>query len=333
MGLAYGQRFTSRLLLKDFSKMANSERTSPLLSVVIPVYNSEKILPLTIERTMAALDSDDIDFEIILVNDGSKDASWAICKEQATGKSPVRAFNLLRNYGQHTAMYCGLKASRGDLIVTMDDDLQNPPEEIKHLLVKASEGHDLVFGQFRKKQHGLYRRLGSKLVSLLNERLFGKPKDLVLSNFRLMTRDVVDRICSYRTSYPYLQGLALLHAANPCNTLVDHHPRHSGKSNYNIFKILALIVRILFSYSAYPLHFVSAIGVLVSLASFGFGCYSATKSLVIGVQVPGWTSVVVLTSFLNGVSLLLLSFVGEYVIRVLNQSSTDEGYHVKDRVD
>ena len=152
------------------------------------------------------------------------------------------AIDLLKNYGQHTAVFAGLRHSEGRYAITMDDDLQNPPEEIPPLLAKAEEGYDLVIGRFERKRHSLSRRWGSKLVDWMNRRVFHKPKGLVLTSFRCIRRDVVDRMADYRTAYPYIPGLALMFSRSRVNIPVEHHPRTVGKSNYSLLRILAVVL-------------------------------------------------------------------------------------------
>src|SRR5262245_23689081 len=217
-------------------------------SVVIPVFNSEEIVGETIRRTVAFFEGEHLSYEIILVNDASSDGSWEVLREAAARYPHVRVVNLLRNYGQHNANLCGLRRSKGDYVVTMDDDLQNPPEEIIHLIDEAMQGADAVFGEFRHKQASRHRRLGSIAIGLMNRRIFGQPPDLVVSNFRLLRRDVVDRICASRSAYPYITGQALLYSNRPANARVEHSPRPAGKSNYNPVRIARLVLRILFSY-------------------------------------------------------------------------------------
>lgn len=301
-------------------------------SVVIPVYNSAEIVGETVDRTVRFFEEQGLAYELILVNDGSRDESWQVLREKARAHPHVTAVNLLKNYGQHTAVLCGFQKSTGDYVITMDDDLQNPPEEIVHLIEKSGEDYDLVCGRFRQKQHALYRRLGSRLVAAVNARIFHKPKDLVLTNFRIIRRDVVDRICAYRTSYPYIPGLALMFSSRCANVWVEHHERPRGKSNYNVFKIAELVARILFNYSAYPLRIASATGALIALMSFVLGAYYIIRALLDKVTVAGWTTVVVLISFFSGIIILLLSMLGEYTVRLLNQTSSAESYHVKEVV-
>ena len=308
---------------------SDSPEQRPRLSIVIPVYNSEDLVAATVDRTVSYLAAEGFPFEIILVNDGSTDGSWKVIADKAGRDDRLVAIDLLQNYGQHTAVFAGLRESDGDYAITMDDDQQNPPEEIGKLVAKAEEGFDLVIGRFRQKAHRLYRRLGTRLVGWMNKRIFGKPDDFVLTNFRCIRRDVVERMVSYRTAYPYIPGLALMFSADRANTWVEHHPRPAGKSNYSFARIVAVVLRILFNYSSFPLRFVSLLGLIITAFSFGLTAFLLVKALVVGTSVPGWASVAVLLSFFNGMSLLILSMLGEYTVRLLNQSSQTDPYHVK----
>jgi glycosyltransferase involved in cell wall biosynthesis len=241
----------------------------------------------------------------------------------------VVAVDLLKNYGQHTAVFAGLQLAVGDYVVTIDDDLQNPPEEIPPIVAKAEEGHDLVFGRFHRKRHPLYRRIGTKIVDWMNRRVFGKPKELVLTNFRCIRRDVVDRMCSYQGGYPYIPGLALMYSRRPVNLMVEHEPRRVGSSGYGFRKIFELVFRILVNYSSFPLRLVSIFGLVVTGGAFSLTTFLLIRALVVGTAVPGWTSVAVMLSFFNGVTLLIISMLGEYVVRLLDQSSQTTSYHVR----
>lgn len=304
----------------------------PQFSVVIPVYNSEGIVGETVKRTCETLDAQGVTFEIILVNDGSPDNSWNVIVDIARRDPRVVAINLLRNSGQHAANLCGFRESRGEWVVTMDDDLQNPPEEIAQLAKKAHEGYDLVLGEFRQKQHASYRRLGTRVIRLINQRIFGQEKDLTLTNFRMIRRDVVDRICAYHGPYPYIPGLCLMYSARRANTLVEHHPRKVGRSNYSWRRILQLVAAILFNYSSFPLRVVAGVGLVIALCSFILGVVYLLRGLILGTLVPGWTTLVVLLSFFNGVLMVMLAMLGEYVVRIINQISTSDPYIVSEKV-
>jgi len=310
-----------------------SEEKPTKYSVVIPVYNSEGIVGETVDRTIAFFEKEELAYEIILVNDGSPDNSWDIVREKAETNKHVIAINLLRNYGQHTAVLCGMRKSTGDYVVTLDDDMQNPPENMILLIEKAKEGYDLVVGRFKEKKHALYRRWGSLLVRSINMRVFNQPKDFITTSFRLIRRDVVDRICSYHTSYPYITGLALMFSGKRANVLVEHHERAVGKSNYNLFKITELMMRILFNYSAYPLRLVSLIALLIVGLSSVLGVFYFLRGLLGYSTVAGWTTVVVLLSFFNGITILILAMLGEYTVRLLNQTSAADSFHVSEIVE
>jgi glycosyltransferase involved in cell wall biosynthesis len=308
------------------------QQVPPRYSAIVPVYNSEQIVAKTIDRTVQFFEDQGWTYEIILVNDGSRDNSWHVISKKAQENPHVIAINLLRNYGQHTAIFCGLQHSRGDYIVTLDDDLQNPPEEIVHLVQKAEEGHDAVFGRFHQKKHNLSRRLGSNLIAQVNVRIFGKPAWLSATNFRLFSRDVTDRICAYRTAYPYITGLVLMHSSQPANADVEHREREVGRSNYTLRRILELVMRIVFNYSSYPLRVLTAVGGLTAVVGILIGVYYILRALLVGISVPGWTTLVVLFSFFNGLNLLITSMLGEYVMRLLQQSSASTIYYVKEIV-
>ncbi|HTL87668.1 MAG TPA: glycosyltransferase family 2 protein [Acidimicrobiia bacterium] len=303
-----------------------------MYSVVIPVFNSEPLVGTTIERTVSFFEAQKLDYELILVNDGSTDGSWEVLRSAVARFPHVRAINLLRNYGQHNANLCGLRAAKGDYVVTMDDDLQNPPEEIIHLIREAMTGPDAVFGKFRHKQASTRRNMGSKVIGLMNRRIFGQPPGLVVSNFRILRRDVVDRICASRSAYPYITGQALLYSSRRTNVEVEHAPRAVGKSTYNPIRIGRLVLRILFSYSLFPLRVSAAIGFFISLASFVTGGVFMLRRLMGDSQITGITTLIVLLSFLNGVIILMLSMLGEYVLRTLKQVTEIESFHVLEEI-
>ncbi len=301
-------------------------------SVVVPVFNSAEIVGETIDRIVHVFESEGLSFELILVNDGSRDGSWETIADRARGNPHIVALNLLRNYGQHHANLAGFRESTGDYVITMDDDLQNPPDQVLLLIDEAMKGHDLVFGRFDRKQSAGYRRLGSKAISMVNRRIFGQPRDLAVSNFRILRRDVVRRICGSRTAHPYITGQALLSSSNRSHVTVRHDARPVGNSNYSLVRILRLVLTIMFSYSSYPLRIAAFGGFLMSAASFLIGGVYLIRGMTGATQVEGWTTLVVLVSVFNGFVVALLSMLGEYVVRTLNAVSVSEPYHVVDRV-
>lgn len=302
-------------------------------SVVVPVYNSEALVGCTIEAIIEFFEGVDWEFELILVNDGSADGSWQVVRDAAERDSRLIAVNLLKNYGQHTANLCGLRHSSGDYVITMDDDLQNPPSEIARLVEKAVlGGHDVVFGRFDRKKAPWPRAIGSRAIAMINRQIFAKPAELTVSNFRILDRGVVERICNARTAFPYITGQALLYSNRRANVDVRHDARPSGKSNYSTLRIMSLVLRILFSYSSAPLRFVALLGAAIAVLSLAFGLTFLVRGLTSGSGVPGWTSTVTLLSFLNGTIILMLSMLGEYLVRTLNQVSEYQAYYVTESV-
>jgi polyisoprenyl-phosphate glycosyltransferase len=301
-------------------------------SVVVPVFNSVEIVGETVDQIVTVFEDAGLSYELILVNDGSRDGSWEIIAEKARSNPHIVALNMLRNYGQHHANLAGFRESSGDYVITMDDDLQNPPDQALLLVDEAMKGHDLVFGRFERKQSAGFRRLGSKAISMVNRRIFGQPRDLSVSNFRILRRDVVRRICDSRTAHPYITGQALLSSRNRSHVTVRHDTRPTGKSNYSLVRILRLVLAIMFSYSSYPLRIAAFGGFLLSAASFLIGGVYLVLGLMGKTHVEGWTTLVVLVSVFNGFVIALLSMLGEYVVRTLNAVSVSEPYHVVDRV-
>jgi glycosyltransferase involved in cell wall biosynthesis len=308
------------------------DRTKFRYSVVIPVFNSEQLVGTTIDRVVQVFTDQGLDHEVILVNDGSSDRSWDVIAEKARTTPNVIALDLLKNYGQHHANLAGLRAASGDYVITMDDDLQNPPDQALLLIEEAMTGKDVVFGEFEHKQAAGYRRLGSKLIAAINRRIFGQPADLVVSNFRILRRDVVDRICASRTAHPYLTGQALMYSSRRSHVRVRHDQRPIGSSNYSLRRILRLVLTILFTYSSYPLRFGALLGFAMSFVSMVLGAFYLLSGVLGNTDVEGWTTLVVLVSVFNGFTIALLSMLGEYVVRTLDAVSNHESYHVVARV-
>jgi glycosyltransferase involved in cell wall biosynthesis len=309
--------------------------TEPALftySVVVPVFNSVDVVGTTIDRISQVFEEAGLRYQVVLVNDGSKDGSWDLIASRARSSQHVVALNLLKNYGQHHANLAGMREATGDYVITMDDDLQNPPDQALLLIAEAMKGHDVVFGRFERKQAPGYRRIGSRLISMVNRRIFAQPPGLAVSNFRILRRDVVDRICESRTAHPYITGQALIYSNNPADVLVRHEARPVGKSNYGLARILALVFAILFSYSLVPLRAGALVGFVVALGSFLLGVFYLARAPFVDSPVAGWTTIAVLLAFFNGVVIALLAMLGEYVVRTLNAVSALNTYHVTERV-
>ncbi len=301
------------------------------LSIVIPVYNSENTLEELIERIYSTYNGICL-FEIILVNDGSLDNSWQIIKKLKDSYANILGVNFDRNYGQHLANLCGFRRASFDYILTIDDDLQNPPEDSLIMFNKAREGFDLVFGKFHNKNHNLVRIIGSKFVNFINKRVFLVNRRITISNFRVIHRSVIEKFIHLNHPYPYLPGLILLNSNNPVNVPVNHYQRKFGKSNYTILKLIKLSFSLLFQHSKIPLRFSSIIGFLVSLSTFGFCILIIFRNILYGTNVPGWTSMILALSFYSGILIMILSIIGEYILNILIKVTPQNSYNIKNEI-
>lgn len=301
--------------------------TSDIVSVVVPAFNSEYFISTTLTRIIQSMESLGNPFEIIIVNDGSSDGTWMEIRKYAENENRIIAINLLKNYGQHSALMCGLRHTHGEYVVTLDDDLQNPPEEIPRLLNYCVQGgHDLVIGQFKEPKKARFRKIGTEVVNRIVTRVFNKPPELKLSTFRIIHRDVVNRVCQSNNPSPYITGELLFAAASISNVEVRHDERIAGKSTYNPFKILELVRRITFSYSIELLRIACRLGTITSVLAFVFSASMTIRGLLINGVVPGWTSMVTTISFFSGIIIFLLSLIGEYLSVVLLQALGTPAY-------
>jgi glycosyltransferase involved in cell wall biosynthesis len=221
------------------------------VSVVIPVYNSEKTLEELYGRLVKVLPEMCRDFEIIMVDDGSADRSFERMQQLRKGDYRVKLIRLAGNFGQQNALLCGFRYATGDFLVTLDDDLQHPPEEIPKLYAKLSQGYEAVFGipSANAKRHSRYRNLGSKLVLALLNRITAKPKTVKVSSFRALTREVYRQINNEQRSFIYLAPLIFQATPKIANAWVDHEPRKHGRSNYTLGKLLKLTLKLIVFYT------------------------------------------------------------------------------------
>jgi glycosyltransferase involved in cell wall biosynthesis len=297
------------------------------VSVVIPAFNSEKFLVLTVNQLLDTMNSQQQSFEVVIVDDGSGDKTWEVIEQLATANDQIVGIRLLKNYGQHSALLCGLRHTKGNFVVTMDDDLQNPPNEIPRMIAFIKDNnHDLVIGRFVEPQKARIRIVGTGLVDRIVNKVFNKDPELSLSTFRVVRRDVVERVCRSNNPTPYITGELLYAAGSIANFDVRHDKRIQGKSTYNPLKILELVRRITFSYSIELLRASSRVGVVVSLISFLLSTALTIRGVLTNGVVPGWTSMVTATSFFAAIIILLLSMIGEYLAIVLLQTSGTPAY-------
>ena len=301
-----------------------------MISVVVPVYRSAPLLPALAERLKRVLEAEQRPWEIVMVDDASPDDSYAVMQKLRAADPRVRIVQLARNHGQQHATLCGLNYARGEEVVTIDDDLQNPPEEIGALLARLRQGYAAVIGRITDKQHGWWRNAGSRAHQYFAERIIGKPRGLYLSSFRALSRSAVERLVRYKGAHPHISAL-LLKSVPPAaivNVAVRHEPRSIGSSTYSLRKLVKTASFLLINHSYIPLRFMTGWGFLLSLLSLLFAAVVVVQVLFYGAAVQGWPSLAVLVAFLSGNILMALGIVGEYLGRLVEEFSVGEQFAV-----
>ena len=290
------------------------------VSVVVPVYNEEASLGEFLKRLTAVMDGRGEPYELILVNDGSRDGSLAILKDWALRRADrIRVLDLSHNVGQHPAILAGFRDVTGDVAVTLDADLQNPPEEIPKLLAKIAEGYDVVGGVRRGRQDPLFRRMASVAVNRLTMAI----TRMKLSDFgcmlRAYSRDVVDEINECDEASTFLPALAQGFARRPVEVEVAHAPRAAGESAYSLYRLIRLNFDLMTGFSVVPLQLVSLLGTLVALGGIAFGAFLFVRRLVVGAEVEGVFTLFSILFTVLGVAMAGIGIVGEYVGRIYQQ--------------
>ena len=291
--------------------------TRPIdLSVVIPVYNSEATLPSLVDRLRTVLDRKGISWEVVFIDDGSRDHSWDVLRQlQEAHRDHVTAIQLMRNYGQHNALMCGFRHTHGELIATMDDDLQNPPEELVKLIEGISRGnHDLVFGVEKANKHDRWRNLGSSIARLFFQKVF--RTNVSPTSFRIFRRRLLESILSYNLNYTYIDGLLAWNTQRIGTVEVEHHARKDGRSGYSMGKLLLHALNLFTSFSLLPLQVVSVCGFLAAVVGLAMSLYYLAGLLLKHITVPGFASVIIAILMLGGAQLLALGIMGEYLGRL-----------------
>jgi undecaprenyl-phosphate 4-deoxy-4-formamido-L-arabinose transferase len=287
----------------------------PALSIVVPLYNSASTLPPLIDG-LAGL-SIPGGTEIILVNDGSRDATETVALESMkTARVPITLINLSRNFGEHNAVMAGLRAAAGEFVVTMDDDLQNPPSEVPKLLDAARrQNHDVVYTVYREKKHARWRNWGSWLTNTLADWSIDKPKGLYLSSFRCLSRFVVAEISKSSNPYPYIDALIFQVTQKVGVVEVRHDERPSGESGYTLRALLRLWMSMLINASVMPLRLATLAGIALSITGF-ISLVAVLINHYLNEEPLGWASLMAALLIFSGTQLLLLGIVGEYIGRI-----------------
>jgi glycosyltransferase involved in cell wall biosynthesis len=286
------------------------------ISLIVPVYNSATVLPMLVKELEAVLQKCANTFELILVNDASPDQSWRVITDLTQGRAWVHGINLMRNVGQHNALLCGIRAANYDIVVTIDDDLQNPPEEIPRLLAKLEEGSDVVYGVPEYQQHGLLRDLASKITKMVLQNAMGAEIAGNISAFRAFRTQVREAFDQYRGPFVSIDVLLTWGTTRFGAVQVRHEPRREGVSGYTLRKLILHALNMMTGFSVLPLQIASMIGFAFTI----FGLLALTfvigRYLVQGSAVPGFPFLASLIAVFSGAQLFALGIIGEYLSRV-----------------
>lgn len=288
------------------------------ISFVIPCYYSEKTVGSVIDRIIKTVTNNGkYDYEIICVNDGSTDATYAVLRELSKLNQQIRVIDLSRNFGQHAALMAGFHYVTGDFVVCLDDDGQNPPEEMFTIIDKLEEGYDLVSAKYGKEPNrSLMRRIGSKISFAMSRYLINMPKGIELNSYYGMKRFVVDEIIKYRNAYPFVHGLALRVTRNIANVSIRHDERSAGISNYTFKSLLKLWLNGFTAFSEKPLRLAAVTGVFCAVTGFIAAIVIIIQRVTGHIQSMGYASTMAALLLFSGIIMMFLGLLGEYVGRM-----------------
>ncbi|MBX7186501.1 MAG: glycosyltransferase family 2 protein [Vicinamibacteria bacterium] len=303
----------------------------PGLSIVIPAYNSGDNLTPLVDRLAAALPELADAYEVILVNDGSRDGTWDRIRNLAKDREWIRGIDLQRNYGQHNALLCGIRAARHDVIVTMDDDLQHPPEEIRRLLDRlAAEGADVVYGTAETQQHGLWRNLASRMTKKALASAVGAANAGNVSAFRAFRSQVRGAFEHYHGPSVSIDVLLSWGTTRFAAQRVRHDARRLGVSNYTFRKLASHALEMMTGFSTWPLRVASLVGFSATLFGLGVLAYVLIRYIIAGGSVPGFPFLAAIITIFSGAQLFALGVMGEYLARMHNRAMDRPTYAVRE---
>ena len=307
------------ILQNDGEKASQSWQdweTIQSISLVIPVYNSETTLPLLVERLEPVLVSLGVPYEAILVNDGSRDQSWPRICDLARDKSWIRGINLMRNYGQHNALLCGIRAATGEVIVTLDDDLQNPPEEIAKMLAELDRGFDVVYGTPLQQRHGILRDAASRVTKVVLQGAMGASTARQVSAFRAFRTRLRSASDQCQGPFPSIDVLLTWGTTRFSAVPVRHDERLAGSSNYTVTRLVLHTFNMVTGFSTLPLRIGSLLGFLFALFGLGVLVVVVGRYLIQGSVVQGFAFLASIIAIFSGVQLFTLGMIGEYLSRM-----------------
>lgn len=312
--------------------MATSAETRPSISVVVPVYNSEVMLPELVKRLQPVLAGLAGEYELVLVNDGSRDQSWKIIQEQSRSHRWVRGINLMRNYGQHNALLCGIRAARFGTLVTMDDDLQHPPEEIPRLLAKLDEGFEVVYGFPEHERHGFLRDIASGLTKLALQKSMGAETARHVSAFRAFRTQARDAFAGYHSPFVSIDVVLTWATTRFVAIRVRHDPRKAGVSNYTFGMLFRHAMNMMTGFSILPLQLANLLGFLCTLFGALVLVFVVGRYILFGTTQQGFPFLASIIAIFSGAQLLALGIIGEYLARMHFRMMERPTYTVREEI-
>ncbi len=301
------------------------------LSIVIPIYNGSATIRQLVQAVK--LEMKDMEYEVILVNDGSQDDSGEICEELAYGDATINFISLRNNFGEHNAVICGLNASSGEYAVIIDDDFQNPPSEIKKLLKEAVvHSYDVVYSKYKTKYHSFFRNMGSRWTNLIASYVLNKPVSLYLSSFKIIKKDIVKEIIKYKGATPYIDGLILRITSNIGVFEVEHSPRSLGRSNYNLPRLFSLYMSMFINHSIRPIRLFMFLGFSMLISGLSLFFYFLEKNFTEMSPSLNWELFLSGSFALSGFNIMVLGVIGEYIGKIILNSGVAPQYVVKKMV-
>lgn len=304
---------------------------SVVYSVVVPVYRSANTLPELVQRISLILKEVGESFEIIMIDDCGGDDSWSVLQSLRKDNPVLRIIRLTKNFGQHNAIMCGFNNCRGKYVITIDDDLQNPPEEIPKLIEKIKDGYDIVYGVFDSKKHSFFRNFGSNIIQVIYKKTFGLSNNL--TSYRILRREIVDCIVKYDKNFTFLDGLIAWYTKNIATVEVAHAPRQEGRSGYSLRKLLSLSMNLFTNFTVIPLRISAITGILFSIIGLTIGLYMMAKYFFLGIPVMGYTSLILSITILSGIQLFMIGIIGEYVGKILLNINDKPQYAIRELID
>lgn len=301
------------------------------ISFVIPCYCSEKMISGVLDRIEKTVENDGrYDYEIVCVNDASKDNTYKVLKDYASQDDKVKVLNFSKNFGQHAALMAGFKYASGDYIMCLDDDGQTPPEKLGLLMDKLEEGYDLVSAKYPKDDRGLVRKLGSRVSFAMSEHLVGMPKGIELNSYYVFRKYIRDEIIKYDNPYPFVHGLILQVTKNIANVELPREEREEGTSGYTFKSLVKLLLNGFTAFSEKPLRIVTMMGMLFSILGFISVIVVIIKRLVTPAMPAGYASMMSVLLFVGGIIMICIGMLGEYVSRIYICMNNIPQYVVKE---